>query len=269
MNPVLNGIFPDKLKIVKVVPLHKGGSTEDLNNFRPISLLSIFDKIIEKIMHKRLYHFLELHNVLFDNQFGFRKNNSTSYALMEITEKIKESIDNGKYGCGIYIDLRKAFDTVNHNILIKKLEHYGVCGILLEWFKSYLNERKQFVFMNGESSDLKYILCGVPQGSVLGPLLFLLYINDLPNISAKLKFFLFVDDTNIYFESDDLLNVEETVNKELKKLYLWLNVNRLSLNVSETHYIIFHPYNKPLRKHITIKINKKAITEKIILNIWV
>ena len=259
---LLNGIFPDKLKIVKVVPLHKGGSTEDLNNFRPISLLSIFDKIIEKIMHKRLYHFLELHNVLFDNQFGFRKNNSTSYALMEITEKIKESIDNGKYGCGIYIDLRKAFDTVNHNILIKKLEHYGVRGILLEWFKSYLNERKQFVFMNGESSDIKYMACGVPQGSVLGPLLFLLYINDLPNISAKLKFFLFADDTNIYFESDDLLNVEKTVNKELKKLYLWLNVNRLSLNVSKTQYIIFHPYNKPLRKHITIKINKKAITEK-------
>ena len=208
VKSLLNGIFPDKLKIVKVVPLHKGGSTEDLNNFRPISFLSIFDKIIEKIMHKRLYHFLELHNVLCDKQFGFRKNNSTSYALMEITEKIKESIDNGKYGCGIYIDLRKAFDTVNHNILIKKLEHYRVRGILLEWFKSYLNERKQFVFMNGESSDLKYISCGVPQGSVLGPLLFLLYINDLPNISAKLKFFLFADDTNIYFESNDLLNVK-------------------------------------------------------------
>ena len=115
--------------------------------------------------------------------------------------------------------------------------------------------------MNGESSDLKYISCGVPQGSVLGPLLFLLDINDLTNISAKLKFFLFADDTNIYFESDNLLN-EETVNKELKELYLWLNVNRLSLNVSKTNYIIFHPYNKPLRKHITIKINKKAITEK-------
>ena len=112
------------------------------------------------------------------------------------------------------------------------------------------------MFFNGESSDLKDITCGVPQGSVLGPLLFLLYINDLPNISSKMKFFLFVDDTNIYFELDDLLNVENTVNKELKKRYLWLNVNRLSLNVSKTNYIIFHPYNKPLRKHITIKINK-------------
>ena len=115
------GIFPDKLKIVKVIPLHKGGSTQDLNNFRPISLLSIFDKIIEKIIHKRLYHFLEHHNILFENQFGFRKNNSTSYALMEITERIKESIDSGKFGCGIFIDLRKAFDTVNHDILNKKI----------------------------------------------------------------------------------------------------------------------------------------------------
>ena len=117
------------------------------------------------------------------------------------------------------------------------------------------------MFFNGESSDLKDTSCGVPQGSVLGPLLFLLYINDLPNISSKMKFFLFADDINIYFESYYLLNVENTVNKELMKLYLWLNVNRLSLNVSETNYILFHPY-KPLRKHITIKINKKAITEK-------
>ena len=114
---------------MKVIPLHKGGSTQDLNNFRPISLLSIFDKIIEKILHKRLYQFLE-HHILFENQFGFRKDNST-YALTEITEKIKESIDRGKFGCGIFIDLRKAFDTANHGILLKKLEH-GVRGMLLE-----------------------------------------------------------------------------------------------------------------------------------------
>ena len=157
------------------------------------------------------------------------------------------------------VDLRKAFDTVNHNILIKKLwsprNTSRLVQIIFKW------EEAVCVF-NGGSSDLKDISCGVPQGSVLGPLLFLLYINDLPNISSKMKFFLFADDINIYFESDDLLNVENTVNKELKKLYLWLNVNRLSLNVSKTNYIIFHPYNKPLRKHITIKINKKAITEK-------
>ena len=120
------GVFPTILKIAKVLPLHKGGSTLDPNNFRPISLLSIFDKIIEKIIHKRLYGFLEFHNILYANQFGFRKKNSTVYALMDITEKIKETIDKGKFGCGIFIDLKKAFDTVNHQILLAKLEHYGV-----------------------------------------------------------------------------------------------------------------------------------------------
>ena len=123
-------------------------------------------------MHKRLYNFLGEHKILFNNQFGFRKNNSTSLALIQITGKIKESIDNGKYGCGIFINLRKAFDTVNHSILLTKMEHYGIRDIALEWFKSYLNNRKQYVYINGEASQLKDITCGVPQGSGLGPLLF-------------------------------------------------------------------------------------------------
>ena len=125
-------------------------------------------------MHKRLYNFLGDHNILFNNQFGFQKNISTSVALIQITEKIKESIDNRKYGCGLFIDLRKAFDTVNHAILLTKMEHYGIRGTALEWFKSYLNNRKQYVYINGETSQLKDITCGVPQGSVLGPLLFLI-----------------------------------------------------------------------------------------------
>ena len=193
----VSGSFPDPLKIVKVIPIHKNGSTQDMNNYRPISLLSIFDKIMEKIMHERLYKFLELNNILYSKQFGFRKNNSTIDALIKITDKIRESVDKGKYGCGIFIDLRKAFDTVNHNILLLKMEHYGVRGPSLQWFRSYLSERKQYVYINGECSELKQISCGVPQGSVLGPLLFLIYINDLPNISKKLELYLFADDTNI------------------------------------------------------------------------
>ena len=125
------GEFPDILKVAKVIPLHKGGSTEELNNYRPISLLSIFDKIIEKIMHAKLYNFLEEHNILFKNQFGFKKKCNTAHSLLEITEKIKESIDNGKFGCGIFIDLKKAFDIVSHKILLLKLEHYGIRGALL------------------------------------------------------------------------------------------------------------------------------------------
>ena len=258
----VSGSFPDPLKIVKVIPIHKNGSTQDMNNYRPISLLSIFDKIMEKIMHERLYKFLELNNILYSKQFGFRKNNSTIDALIKITDKIRESVDKGKYGCGIFIDLRKAFDTVNHNILLLKMEHYGVRGPSLQWFRSYISERKQYVYINGECSELKQISCGVPQGSVLGPLLFLIYINDLPNISKKLDLYLFADDTNIYYEDKSLENLEIRVNKELKNLYLWLSVNRLALNIEKTNFVIFHPFNKPLKYNVTILIHKKAITEK-------
>ena len=152
------------------------------------------------------------------------------HSLIEIVEKIKYCMEEKKYGCGIFIDLKKAFDTVNHNILFKKIEYYGVRGTsLIKWFSSYLNNRSQFVSYNNIFSETRYITCGVPQGSVLGPLLFLIYINDLPNISNKLKFFLFADDTNIFFESSQLYEIEKTVNKELIKLNVWLDVNRLAL----------------------------------------
>ena len=128
---------------------------------------------------------------------------------------------------------------------------------MLKWFQSHLIDRKQYVSINDQSSELLLNNCGVPQGSVLGPLLFLIYINDLPNISKILNFYLFADDTNIYYESDSLNELERTVNKELDKLYLWLNVNRLSLNIDKTNFLIFHPYNKPLKQNVTIKINKK------------
>ena len=255
------GKFPDSLKIAKVIPIFKSGSVLEVTNYRPISLLSIFDKIIEKLLYKQLYDFLSNNNILFDNQFGFRKNRSTTLALIQITERIRESIDNKKFGCGIYIDLSKAFDTVNHDILLKKLEHYGVRDTSLLWFKSYLKNRKQYVYVNGESSSLEILTCGVPQGSVLGPLLFLIYINDLPNISKSLEFFLFADDTNIYFENASLKTLERTINTELKKLSNWLIINRLSLNLSKTNFVIFHPYNKKVPYNVTLVINRKAINE--------
>ena len=157
------GEFPDLLKLVKVIPIHKGGSTQDVNNFRPISLLSIFDKMIEKIMDKQLYAFLEKQNILFQNQFGFRKNNSTVYALAQITEMIKISIDSGKFGCVIFIDLRKAFDTVNHEILLNKLEHYGIRGNMLKWFQSYLSHRKQYVQLMVNHLNFLLLLVGSPR----------------------------------------------------------------------------------------------------------
>ena len=255
------GEFPNLLKLVKVIPIHKGGSSQEVNNYRPISLLSIFDKLIEKIMHKHLYAFLESHQILYKNQFGFRKSYSTGYTLMKITESIKEAVDKQNYACGIFIDLRKAFDTVNHEILLMKLEYYGIRGNLLNWFRSYLTGRQQCVCINGTTSSYLDISCGVPQGSVLGPLLFLLYINDLPNISKILDFFLFADDTNIFYKSKSLATLQKKLNKELRKLYLWLNINRLSLNIDKTNFIVFHPYNKPIHERITLLINKKAIKE--------
>ena len=257
----LQGVFPENNKIAKVIPIHKKGSTKDINNYRPISLLSIFSKIMEKLMAIRLNSFLDLNSIIVPNQFGFRAGFSTSHSLISITETIKKTIDEKKYGCGIFIDLKKAFDTVNHDILLQKLEHYGIRDIALSWFNSYLTGRKQYVHLNGVNSMINNITCGVPQGSVLGPLLFLIYINDLPNISKKLKFYLFADDTNIYYESKNLKSLEKTVNKELDKLHDWLCLNRLSLNISKTNFVIFHAINKPKTYSITLLINKRAISE--------
>ena len=193
-----SGIFPDKLKIAKVISIFKKGNPELPSNYRPISLLPIFSKIFEKVMYKRLHRFLEIHKVLYSLQFGFQENHSIDHALVSLTEAVRSTLDNKRLGCGIFIDLQKAFDTVNHRILLSKLEHYGILGCALAWFRSYLSDRKQYVSVNGSNSNLLSITCGVPQGSVLGPLLFLIYINDLPNASKKLTFYLFADDTNIY-----------------------------------------------------------------------
>ena len=213
---LLEGIFPSKLKLAKVISLYKKDDPEIASNYRPISLLPLFSKLYERLMYRRLYSFLIYHKIIYPLQFGFQKNHSVEHTLISMTEVVRSTLDNKKYGCGIFIDLQKAFDTVNHNILLSKLECYGIRGNALRWFDSYLSDRTQYVSNNGTNSDCMNVTCGVPQGSVLGPLLFLMFINDLPNVSRKLKFYLFADDTNIYGIRKLLINL-------LKQLILSLN----------------------------------------------
>lgn len=233
------GIFPDPLKIAKVCPVFKNGSENNFSDYRPISVLPSFSKIFEKVAFNRLEKFVTSCCILSNCQYGFRQKHSTYMALLDMYNKVSESIDDNKFTIGIFIDLAKAFDTINHNILCKKLEIYGIRGIALHWFQNYLSNRKQYVCFNGASSSLKNITCGVPQGSILGPLLFILYINDIVRCSDLLKFIMFADDTNIFYSNSSIDDLEITINSELSKVCQWFRCNKLSLNANKTKYILF------------------------------
>ena len=176
----------------------------DYSNYRPISLLSNIEKILEKLMYKGLYTFLYNNNIIYNLQFGFRQQYSTSHALINITENIRKALDDGNIDCGVFVDLQKAFDTVDHQILLAKLNHHGIHGVSNDWFKSYLSNRNQYVSINGFDSGLTSINCGIPQDSALGPLLFLLYINDLNQAIKFCKVHHFGDDTNLLCLSNSI-----------------------------------------------------------------
>uniref|UniRef100_A0A3Q3EUW8 Reverse transcriptase domain-containing protein n=1 Tax=Labrus bergylta TaxID=56723 RepID=A0A3Q3EUW8_9LABR len=254
------GKFPRKMKIAKVIPLYKTGDKHHFTNYRPVSLLPQFSKILKKLFADRLNKFINKHNLLTDSQYGFRPNRSTSLAVIELIEKITNSLDQKNYAAGVFIDLKKAFDTINHDRLINKLERYGIRGVVLNWLRSYLHNRQQFVKLGEYTSSCLDIACGVPQGSVMGPIIFILYINDICKTSNIL---IFADDTNIFCTGEDLQQLLELITSEMSKLKRWFDNNKLSLNLSKTKIMLFG--NCKLNNDVNVKIDGVNI-ERVYVN---
>ena len=254
-----SGQYPNLLKMAKTIPIFKKDSRLLVCNYRPISLLSNVNKILEKLMFNRVYAFLEKYKCIYKLQFGFRSKHSTNHALVEITETIRRALDEGKNACGVFVDFQKAFDTVNHDILVGKLSHYGIRGISNKWFSSYLSNRSQYVSIRGFDSVVEGTPHGVPQGSVLGPLLFLIYINDLQSAIRFSKVYHFADDTNLLNISKSPKKLQKQLNLDLRFLYTWLLANKISLNCAKTEVIFFHKPGHPISFNFKIKINGHKI----------
>ena len=253
------GIYPDVLKIAKVTALHKGGDKSNVDHYRSISVLSHINKIFEKLIHARLNDFVNKYNILENNQFGFRKGHSTSHGITHLHETIIQNIEKKKVCVALFIDLKSAFDTIDPQILVTKLHHYGIQGNALQILSSYLTNRKQLIKSDGVVSELLNVVCGVPQGSVLGPLLFILYINDI-NRCCELDALLFADDAVLTLSHESLKVLQNRFNKEVTRLHQWFITNKLTLNHKKNKFMLFSKLKKKNKeKKFKININKFGI----------
>lgn len=267
-----SGVFPKSFKVAKIKPLLKKGDSHDVKNYRPIAILSVFSKIFEKIMHNRLLGFLNKHNTLSQAQNGFRQQKSTTTAIQSFIANIRQALGEGYIPVGIFFDLSKAYDVLNHGVLLDKLWTYGIRGIIHSWFVSYLSERKQFVEINccntmdpskhnctSSSRSLKY---GVPQGSVLGPLLFLLYINDLPLVIDDGKLVLFADDINLLLIGKNEKELQHKVKVAMEKMEKWFHINNLMINIEKTVAMTYRTVQKNTPVKPQIMYNGREVAYK-------
>ena len=257
-----SGIFPADWKLARVSPIFKKGDKTDMNNYRPISVISAVAKIFEKAIYDQFYEYLNENSFLSNCQSGFRSLHSTLTALIEATNDWTINIDIGNLNGVVFIDLKKVFDTIDHEIILRKLTCYGFDTHTLKWFESYLSNRYQKCNVNGHLSNLLPVTCGVPQGSIIGCLLFLIYINDLPSCLSVGSPRMFADDTNITFVAGTTSELESLISIELQNLNQWLQANRLSLNIAKTEFMIISSRQKQLtntNNHINIKIENNRI----------
>ena len=240
------GRVPSGWKVAKLTPLYKGGSFKDPTNYRPISVLPVLSKVMEKVVFKQVYKYITDNNLLSDNQFGFRPGYSTNTALFTITENIRKKVDQGYVVGLVTLDLKKAFDMVSHEILLYKLKNFGFDDLSVSWFRDYLSFRKHTTNINNNLSDFCPVTCGVPQGSILGPLLFIIFINDISKVVKFSNISMYADDTCIYYASDNSNDLCSCLNEDLCKLSQWLKCNELLLNPKKCEFITFGSHRKLL-----------------------
>ena len=259
INSSLNqGIFPDKLKLAKIIPIYKSGDKSKLENYRPVSILSSLAKIFEKIVAKRIVSFFIKHNLFIGNQYGFRRGVSTTTAIIHVLNLLYKNLDQHKKCVGIFLDLSKAFDLVNHEILVDKLEGYGVRGKALDWFKSYLDNRRHYVYVNNcKSHNLKSTI-GVPQGSILGPLLYIIYVNDFRFNNS----IMYADDTSLLICEPKMVEVTNNANTQLQQIQQWYKENNLILNSKKSSFIRFNISNNKHDNSLLIKIDGTSLEQR-------